>query len=101
MEQLLESEKGLEDVMMKNMPKEWVRFKFGLEFRQLKFTLKQNEEEQFFQVVLDQMVLGATVGGLNWIDVDFSISDFFIADLYSQSKVFPYLVESVFNEKSA
>lgn len=40
MDTLLESEKGLSEVVMQNMPKDWVRFKFGLEFPQLRFTLK-------------------------------------------------------------
>lgn len=46
------------------------------------------------------MKLGAEVGGLGWIDAEFSISNFNVVDLYTRSKAFPFLIESVFKDKN-
>lgn len=47
---------------------------------------------------LDEMRAGVDKG-LEWLEADFSVKNFNIADLYSKSEYYPHILESVFSEQ--
>lgn len=49
---------------------------------------------------LDEMAASVDKG-LEWLDANLSITNFGISDLYSKSAHYPYLLESVFDEKDS
>ena len=99
MEELLSGEVDLDEHMLNGQPKEWARFSFTFIVPQISVVLAKDRHIEYLDLKLTSAEV-ALQKGVEWTNIQMSLKNIGIVDLFSNSPDYPYLFESVPNKEN-